>query len=179
MDARSSSSENISDTELDNIEKTISEKQVDREEKAIGVYVEEHAEIGAEKTVQNDGHKKTYECRKCDRKFSRGDNFHTHILNKHSGSAVACNTCGTKFKTSVDLFKKHLVKDYCPLQCSSCGKTFKQKVRLVKHEQVCVDFGFVRKKALAKKNDDDPESDDSSNHKSNGLKCKYCGTNFC
>ena len=59
MDARSSSSENISDTELDNIEKTISEKQVDREEKAIGVYVEEHAEIGAEKTVQNDGHKKT------------------------------------------------------------------------------------------------------------------------
>ena len=65
------------------------------------------------------------------------------------------------------------------MQCSSCGKTFKRKVRLVKHEHVCVDFGFVRKKALAKKNDDDPESDDSSNLKSNGLKCKYCGTKFC
>ena len=37
---------------------------------------------------------------------------------------------------------------------------------------------WERNKALAKKNYDDPESDDSSNHKSNGLKCKYCGTKF-
>ena len=31
------------------------------------------------------------------------------------------------------------------MQCNSCAKTFKQKVRLVKHEQVCLDFGFVNK----------------------------------
>ena len=117
MDAKGSSSQNISDTELDNIEEATSEKQVDRGETvdlAIDGNVEEHAEIDTEKTVQNDGHKKTYECRKCDRKFSRGDNFHTHILNKHSGSVVACNTCGTKFKTSVALFEKHLVKEQGP-----------------------------------------------------------------
>ena len=77
MDARSSSSQNISDTEPDNIEKATSEKQVELD---FDVNVEEHAEIGAEKRVQNDGRKKTYECRKCDRKFSRGDNFHTTFL---------------------------------------------------------------------------------------------------
>ena len=38
---------------------------------------------------------------------------------------------------------------------------------------------WERNKALAKKNNDDPESNDSSNLKSNGLKCKYCGTKFC
>ena len=35
-----------------------------------------------------------------------------------------------------------------------------------------------RSKAMAKKNDDDPESDNDSNLKSDVLDCEFCGTRF-
>ena len=259
MEASSSSSQKCSDTELDNKEQTTSERQVcgKTADLAINRDGEEHARIGNAKAVQDDGHQETvtYQCKKCDRKFARADNMKTHILTKHTESAVSCYTCSTKFKTSVAL-EKHLVKEYCPLQCDSCAKTFMQKVRLDSHKLVCMDGGFVKKectfcgtvfsrridyerhkqhmrkrkgsyeffcqdcgkrcctyemlkhhynietkgdtghvrksfegetektgwwernKALAKKNDEDPESDDDSNLKSKELNCEFCGTKF-
>ena len=104
MEARSSFSEECSDTVL-------SENQADGKT-AAGLAIhgdgEEQERIGNVTAVQDDGRQErvSYQCKTCDRSFSRADNMKTHMLTKHLESAVfCCNACGKMFKKSEGLEK--------------------------------------------------------------------------
>lgn len=108
-----------------------------------------------------------------------------------------CNICGKLFKRKIDYerHKNHLKEHDGSYRffCHWCGVrccTFEMLQQL--HSDMKIDTPHIRKsfegetektrwwersKAMAKKNEDDPESDDSS-HKLDELKCEYCGARF-
>ena len=74
----------------------------------LGMVGEEREQIGNVTAVKDDGHQErvSYQCKTCNRSFSRADNMKTHMLTKHLESAVFfCNACVKMFKKSEGLEK--------------------------------------------------------------------------
>ena len=188
MEAHSSFSEECSDAVQINKEEDFSENLMHVKAAAGEDGSEEQEPLGLVTAVQDGGRqeKVSYQCKSCDRSFSRADNMKTRMLRKHVESSVfCCNACGTVFKTSERL-EKHLVNHYCPLQCDSCAKTFKQKVRLNRHRQVCMDEGFVNQECnicgaifLRRINYERHKNHMKESDGSYRFFCDWCGKRYC
>ena len=110
------------------------------------------------------------ECNICGTLFLRKFNYerHKNHMKEHDGSyRFFCHWCGIRFCT-FEMGQQHhreINRDTQHIRKSFKGETEKTR-------------WWERSKAMAKKNDDDPESDNDTNLMSNVLDCEFCGTRF-
>nr|XP_044609872.1 zinc finger protein 620 isoform X1 [Equus asinus] len=79
----------------------------------------------------------SYECRKCDRYFSRMADFHRHQRHHTGEKSFECKECGKDFRYNSLLIRHQIIHTgKKPFKCKECGKGLSSDTALIQHQRI-------------------------------------------